>query len=554
MLKYISNNTFLLLIVFLMQFNFAMATGNEEDGKKLIKKGEYELALPIFEELHILYPSDPMFTYYYGVCLTETGNYTLKTRKLLLRSSLREVPADVYYYIGINYHAQNDYETAIAYYSRFAEMIKKKELKKYDVGSLKVDCEQKKNPFLQEDSLRPMNEVVDEEIVPGSVGLWFKKMAWNKNNKKQMEIPKAESDKLPKVFISKELRETLSSPTYNDSIKNVIDSSLDNENTQEPPEDLSFMSGLESIIQTEIPVDFEIPEELLDANIDFNLTSDIFYSLITQFKDLKARYYFVEGWTAENELNSILEKTDQLRSEYVDALTEEEQQSIAQQVVSLEEKSHELKDYSDFAYTKARELELLVRKESSDLEIEELNTQNQDISDDTFSSEEIYRTSDSLIEPQPELILEAVDTLELSQEVMPMLIDSSATIAQDSTTILESEPLVEEENVKVNDEIASEEISQKKKLEFKVQIGEFSDEYPAHRKKVFDDLAGLGEIDAYIHPNGLKLYTIGSFDLQKDAAELQKKVRERGVKDAFVVVFYNGKRITLKEASNISAQ
>ena len=222
MLKYILNNMIVLLIVFLIQFNFAYATGNEEDGRKFIKKGEYELALPIFEELHILYPADPTFTYYYGICLTETGNYSLKTRKILLRSSLSEVPADVYYYIGINYQAQNDFQTAIAYYERFADMVKKRELKDYDVGSLKVDCENGVNPFVSNNSQLPMNEVVDEQIVPGSVGLWFKKMAWNKENQKQMKTDEDNANNVQKVFISKELRETLSSNMVSDSSKKLL--------------------------------------------------------------------------------------------------------------------------------------------------------------------------------------------------------------------------------------------------------------------------------------------------------------------------------------------
>lgn len=564
MFKYISNNTILLLIVFILQLNVAYAGGSEEEAIKHFEKGEFELAFPIFEELHILYPADLMFTYYYGVCLTEMGNYSLKTRKLLLRSSMSKVPADVYFYIGVNYHAQNNFVTAIAYYERFANMIKKKELKKYDVGSLKVDCENKENPFQQKENAIPMNEVVDEEIVPGSIGLWFKKMAWNKKNKKQIENKNGTDGSEPKLFISKELRETLSSKPVEDSIKNIIDQSVNpesqyNSTTNTNNNEISFLKNLDGIIETEIAEDFKIPEELRDANIDFNLTSDIFYSLINQFKNTKALYYFAEGWTSENELNSILEKTDLLRNEYIKALTEEERQSIADQVLNLEQKSHELKEYSDYAYLKAREIELESWKNSSATEIEALNKQNQSVSDGAFSSEVIYQNQEDTNEYES-----LVDTIQIQDTISSIeeSLEPHDSIFEETGSIKETkEPEIKIEEAKDNlpQKISTSEYEPKKEsikqaLQFKVQIGEFSDEYAAHRDKVFEQLKPLGKIDSYIHSNGLKLYTIGMLDNAKDAVELQKKVRQNGIKDAFVVVFYNGKRITLKEANNISAQ
>ncbi len=559
MLKYISNNTTLLLIVFILQMNSVFAGGSEEEAIKHFENGEFEMAFPIFEELHILYPSDLMFTYYYGVCLTETGNYSLKTRKLLLRSSMSKVPADVYFYIGVNYHAQNNFEAAIAYYERFANMIKKKELKGYDVGALKVACENEKNPFLEKDAPLPMNEVVDEEIVPGSIGLWLKKIAWNKKNKKQIQNNKSTDENEPKLFISKELRETLASKDVEDSIKNVIDESVNpNEQSNENTTEISFLKNLDNIIETETEDDFEIPEELREANIDFKLTSEIFYSLINQFKNTKALYYFVEGWTSEKELNSILEKTDLLRSEYIEALTDEERQSIADQVLNFEQKSHELKDYSDYAYLKAREIELEYWKNSSEDEMEALNEENQSVSDGSFSSEVIYEKQEDSIQEE-----EAVDTT-IFQQAAPIIEEDTET--KDNSSKLEEPKEVETpqleaeevENIQAKEVSITEQEPKKESIkqaiQFKVQIGEFSDEYPAYRKKIFDQLNPFGKIDSYVHQNGMKLYTIGAFDNSKDAVELQKKVRQNGVKDAFVVVFYNGKRITLKEANNITGQ
>ncbi len=78
---------------------------------------------------------------------------------------------------------------------------------------------------------------------------------------------------------------------------------------------------------------------------------------------------------------------------------------------------------------------------------------------------------------------------------------------------------------------------------YKVQIGAFR---TAVREDVFSDMTPVtGErLD-----NGLVRYTAGLFTGSDQAEEAKEKVRERGYRDAFVVAYRDGKRITLAEAA-----
>jgi N-acetylmuramoyl-L-alanine amidase len=63
--------------------------------------------------------------------------------------------------------------------------------------------------------------------------------------------------------------------------------------------------------------------------------------------------------------------------------------------------------------------------------------------------------------------------------------------------------------------------------------------------------AGLDSLWAY-QQDGIWKYTAGSFKRYGVAVEYQTKLKERGYKDAFVVVFYKGKRISLAEANKLN--
>ena len=81
-------------------------------------------------------------------------------------------------------------------------------------------------------------------------------------------------------------------------------------------------------------------------------------------------------------------------------------------------------------------------------------------------------------------------------------------------------------------------------LFYAVQVGAFK------RKIRGIELALIPELDFY-ESNGLFRYSSGKFKSIDDARIRRTEVVSNGVSDAFVVVFYNGKRITMKEARDL---
>ncbi len=82
-----------------------------------------------------------------------------------------------------------------------------------------------------------------------------------------------------------------------------------------------------------------------------------------------------------------------------------------------------------------------------------------------------------------------------------------------------------------------------KDLEFRVQVGAFRKRKSYH----FPKLAGLGEIKNEEHADGINRMTIGgSFNKLSEAFNFTKKVVNAGQEDAFVSVYYKGKRVYIE--------
>ena len=72
-------------------------------------------------------------------------------------------------------------------------------------------------------------------------------------------------------------------------------------------------------------------------------------------------------------------------------------------------------------------------------------------------------------------------------------------------------------------------------------------------KKNAREFKGITDYDYYLQ-KGTYCYTTGSFATAREAAHYQKEVRDKGFKDAFVVAFADGERISLQKAKEMLQQ
>ena len=85
----------------------------------------------------------------------------------------------------------------------------------------------------------------------------------------------------------------------------------------------------------------------------------------------------------------------------------------------------------------------------------------------------------------------------------------------------------------------------KKMIVFKVQLGVYKGEVPADMQKIFKSLSGIEEGTTV---TGLKRLTLGKFNNYKQAQAFKTEMINKGVKDAFIISFFNDQQIDIQEA------
>ena len=128
-----------------------------EEALTAFKNNDYERALEIYGSLLKNDPGDPFVNYYYGVCLLKLDRNKAKAiNSLLIASNVKEVPVDVYYYLGRAYHLSYLFQDAIKAYEQYRGRVKP-----YDFEGLD-------GPLLQKNCLNGinlMNDQVNIEVV-----------------------------------------------------------------------------------------------------------------------------------------------------------------------------------------------------------------------------------------------------------------------------------------------------------------------------------------------------------------------------------------------------
>ncbi len=132
---------------------------------KVFNNGQYEQAYEQFQELLSIYPKDPLYKYYCGVCLVKLEKDPEEAVNLLKESAetsgaIKPVPSDVWFWLGRAQQLCGMFEEAILSYNRFTELAGKKTAREMDVPAFikqstdregKIVAELRKNDLSESD-------------------------------------------------------------------------------------------------------------------------------------------------------------------------------------------------------------------------------------------------------------------------------------------------------------------------------------------------------------------------------------------------------------------
>ena len=130
--------------------------------------GDYTTALKHFRGLCGLFPADPLYRYYSGVCMVELISDPAEAALILDQaitnsSALRPVPENGWFYLGRAYQLGGRFREAINAYDRYKEEAKRKEVKEFRVDDLIKQCENSRG--VAETAVTPVIPEEDEEEI-----------------------------------------------------------------------------------------------------------------------------------------------------------------------------------------------------------------------------------------------------------------------------------------------------------------------------------------------------------------------------------------------------
>ncbi len=478
--KIIHKNNFLSILVFILISLNSFGQNENEKAILLFESQNFTEALPYFQEAYKKYPDNKNILYYLGVCFIETGQFNIENSKLLLLASKGDVPLDINFFIGKNYHALNQFQLSNSYYQMFLNKAKKRDIKDSGVKELHKLSIKRINPF----------EKVTYETTP-------KDSLVSKDTNTIIS-----STQLPDSII------TETTPPINGFIE--TNTPVENVNTSTSSDKIVLLKDNKLDTVT-------LPQELIDSIINFNISTGIVYLKFNQFRTIKGKSHFLNGWEYSKELTTLVEKTNELRKKYESAESFDIKNQLSNQVLGLEIEIFDLKRLTDDEFLKSRE------SENSFWQTIHVDERNK--------------------------IKKENDSIQVSLETKKTELEFENKETSDSLTIIVNEKNLEQEDLTVETPIEDEIITKpENEVVYKIQIGAFKTELPPASKNLFKKLSVLRKIDTYTDEKKITYYTIGEVTNFKDAVKLQDQVRKESIKDAFIIIFKDGKKLSFNEA------
>lgn len=246
-----------------------------------------------------------------------------------------------------------------------------------------------------------------------------------------------------------------------------------------------------------------------DKPINFVVSDEFTYLDTTNFRTKEGLTAYLAWEKDQEELDSLTSSLNKLRSDYASARNMMQRNELGQKIIDAE-----------------NQLLPLQRKVK-----EQLNASR--LAENNYWNNASFQQKDDFAEKLRTL---AEEYQSAQKDTVPE-IDTSLIVSEVFEDVAPVTPAAPKEN--------------KDELTYKIQIGAYSRGLPNYVKKQFDKLSYIRKIENYTDDRGVVVYTTGNLTNLEDAMRMQKQVRQEGIEDAFVVPYFNGKRITLEEAKKI---
>jgi hypothetical protein len=127
----------------------AQQKSTRQSSIEAFSKGEFELAYNGFNELLIVYPKDPLYRYYSGVCLIKLNREPEKALILLQQAQqgsavVRTIPSDALFWLGRARQMTGRFTEAISSYNEFTVQYGKKAARELDIPGYLQQCQDRK--------------------------------------------------------------------------------------------------------------------------------------------------------------------------------------------------------------------------------------------------------------------------------------------------------------------------------------------------------------------------------------------------------------------------
>ena len=271
--------------------------------------GNYNESEKIFQKLLEQNPEDPMLNYYYGASRTENGHFGDQELTCLAKAEKQFTPERLYYYLGIQHHARQNWDRALKYYNQFRLSIPEKEQNALELNKKIQLCFNQSNLFI----VTPENAHAD---TTGYASL--------DNN---AIIPSEMEDRMDLTA----------------SAETIFDFNPD-ENLSVPRQALPDLPGIQASMPSGEQVHFQVD--------DF-----ITYFYTSQFQTDEGLQIFEKGMKLQVEQENKLQEADRLRAEYKEIKASKEKEEIASEIMKLEYESYQLEEEINYAFSNSREIE-----------------------------------------------------------------------------------------------------------------------------------------------------------------------------------------------------